>query len=676
MGQIKALASRASLMLSFVFLTAGLANSEDLPTAKSIAAEMGVGWNIGNSMEVPKNPTDWGNPLPTQKLIDSAKAGGFKTIRIPCAWDSHANQTTNVINSGWMDTVKQVVDYCIKDSLFVILNSHWDGGWLEENISTSKQAEVKKKQGTYWRQIATAFRDYDRHLLFASANEPATQDPYGTVFGTDRMAVLNSYHQTFIDTVRATGGNNGSRTLIVQGPKSDIVLTNQVMTIMPTDKIAERLMAEVHFYPYQFTLMDQDADWGNMFYYWGKDNHSTTDLPHNPTWGEESFVDSVFNLMKTKFVDQNIPVILGEFGAIKRTTLTGDILKRHILSRRYFYEYVVSSAKSKGIIPVAWDAGGKGDKTMTIFDRKAGGAIYDLGLLNAIRSGAGLPKLPGDTSLVSVATGSNAMKILYSAKDSLWGQVDLGVVKANMTAYDSIIVRAHVNGETNYDSAGTAKYGFVSLSLVTMSNNWIWREASFGTLTMNDWANYSIPIGTDSTNKKALVPADPAKVDFFALQAYSKGYRGTIYVDWIVFKSKAGISDTVYNFDLTAPEEGKGNVEAVKMITTSAVGSDQEWKTATTKYPSTAVISRAFSSSPNMSRAFTLKGKVLAAFTVPNAGVVKATLKDLQGKTIVHSLLNAIAGMNTLEIPTTYHGVMILQIQQRDKKFISKVVCH
>ncbi len=321
-------------------------------------------------------------------LIRCCKSSRDSKQYVPCAREFSRSTTEYVINPSWLSQVKTIVDYCIKDSLFVIINSHWDGGWLEESITAARQTEVNKRQAAYWKQIAATFRDYGRHLLFASANEPAVQDPYGTAFGEDRMAILNSYHQTFIDAVRATGGNNASRTLIVQGPRADIELTHKIMTTMPKDNIAERLMAEVHFYPYQFTLMENDESWGKVFYYWGKNNHSTTDTERNPTWGEESFVDSVFNLMKKQFVDKNIPVILGEFGAVKRTTLTGEVLKRHLASRCAFYNYVVSSALSKGIIPAAWDAGGKGNLTMTIFDRKTG-AVYDQDLLNAIRS-AGL----------------------------------------------------------------------------------------------------------------------------------------------------------------------------------------------------------------------------------------------------------------------------------------------
>lgn len=663
----------AKVLFSILFIVKSPLFSLTLPTAKSIAAEMGFAWNAGNSLEVPKDPLAWGNPLPTQTLISAAKAAGFKTIRFPCAWNSHADTTTYVINPSWLSQVKVIVDYCIKDSLFVIINSHWDGGWLEESISASRQTEVNKRQAAYWKQIATAFRDYDRHLLFASANEPAVQDPYGTAFGEDRMAILNSYHQTFIDAVRATGGNNESRTLIVQGPRADIELTNKVMTTMPKDKIADRLIAEVHFYPYQFTLMEKDESWGKIFYYWGKNNHSTTDTERNPTWGEESFVDSVFNLMKKQFVDNNIPVVLGEFGAVKRTTLTGDVLKRHLVSRCAFYNYVVSSAMSKGIIPVAWDAGGKGNLTMTIFDRKTG-SVYDQDLLNAIRSGGGLSKMPGDTSQPHVVSGENAMKVLYSAKDSSWGQVELGIVKSDVTTYDSIVVRAYVNGETSYDSAGVKKNGWVSLSMVTMSKNYTWREASLGTLTLNNWANYTIPIGTDTTDSKTLVPADPAKVDFFAIQAYSHGYRGTIYIDWIVFKSKSGVIDTVYSFNENSPEEGKGNVESVKMIAVNAVGTDQEWKTATVKYPGNTAVLNSKTYSANNFRTFAANGKLTVSFPVQTAGTAQITVRNLLGKTLISRSINGNAGITTIEIPIEYRGMMILQIQQGYRYFTSKLI--
>jgi len=670
-SEIKNAPVTAVILLGFLILfTVRVLYSQTLPSATSIAAEMGMAWNLGNTMEAIGGPTAWGNPFPTQQLIDSVKAAGFNTIRIPCAWDENADRTTYEINQAWMDQVRTVVDYCIRDSLFVILNIHWDGGWLEENITPSAQTSVNLKQGAYWRQIATAFRDYDRHLLFAGANEPAVQDAYGTEFGEDRMAVLTSYLQTFIDTVRATGGNNASRTLIIQGPHADIELTSNVMNTLPTDIIADRLMAEVHFYPYQFTLMTEDADWGKVFYYWGQENHSTTDTERNPTWGEETFVDSVFDLMKVKFVDKNIPVVIGEFAAIKRLTLTGDVLERHIRSRETYYNYVVSAARSRGMIPVAWDTGFKGDGTMTILDRN--GSIYDLGVLNAMREGVGLPKYSGDTSQIP-ASGNNAIKVLYSAKDSLWGQVDLGVVQSDFTGYDSIIVRAYLNGESNYDSAGTTKYGWVSLSVVTMSDEWTWREAPLGDLTMNGWTTYAIPIGTDTADTKALVPANPTAVDFFALQAYSTGYHGTIYVDYIAFKKSDGTVDTLYTFDMTVPNKFDGNVQSITSIAVSDVASDTEWETATSGTPASSVIS-ILSHHKNSWHPFAVRNKVIASYTAAASGIVHAAIVDLQGREIISRPFHVGAGRNILEIPVTYHGMIIVRLQQGTTETINTVM--
>jgi hypothetical protein len=568
-----------------------------------------------------------------------------------------------------------VVDYGIKSGLYVVINSHWDMGWLESHIEVASKDKVNKRQGAYWRQIATAFKDYDHHLLFAGANEPGQQDAYGTAWGAERIAVLNSYHQTFIDTVRATGGNNATRTLIVQGPKTDIELTQKEWTTLPVDKVAGRLMAEVHFYPYQFTLMEKDEDWGKIFWFWGEGNNSTTAPDRNTTWCGPAYVDSMFKIVKTQFVDKDIPVMLGEFGAMKRMTLTGDTLALHIKSRRAYYQYVVKSALAHGIIPVAWDAGGKGDLTMTVFDRKTGG-VFDLGLLNAIRRGAGLTNLPGDTSLVPVA-GTNAMKILYSAKDSLFGQVNLGVPKPNFSAYDSIIVRAYVNGKSTYVEAGATKYGYLSLSLVTMStDSWKWREAALGTLTNDGWNNYRIPLSSvqaDTAVKGTLVPADPTKVNFFGLQAYSKGYNGTIYVDYIVFKTKAGVSDTVYPFNIAVPETFSGNVISVSSIPVGSVASDVEWKTATKSYGSTGIALRGSNSSALVTSV--ANGKVRTSFAAPEAGLAQVTLTNLLGETVWSHSFAAQAGLNSVEIPSNLRGLGLLQVRMGDRNLTGKVYC-
>ncbi|MDP4269264.1 MAG: cellulase family glycosylhydrolase [Bacteroidota bacterium] len=363
--------------LLYVLILNGLLWSEsvkaDLPTAQQLASKMKVGWNLGNTLEATGGETSWGNPKATQRLIDSVKAVGYNAVRLPVSWDTHANPTTHVIDPTWLARVKEVVDYCIKDSMYVFFNVHWDNGWLENHVTVADSAIVNAKQKTYWTQIATYFRKYDEHLLFASANEPNADN-------ATAVSVLMSYHRTFIRAVRATGGNNKFRTLIIQGPNTNIELTSSLMK-MPVDSIENRLMVEVHFYaPYNFVMMGKDETWGKMAYYWGKGYHSIVDPAHNATWGEEDYVTQCFDLMKTNFVDKGFPVIIGEFGTMKRTGIPD--LNLHNASREYWYKTVVQTAVNHGCVPFLWATGGDINRNT--------GVVTERDVVDAIMEGAGL----------------------------------------------------------------------------------------------------------------------------------------------------------------------------------------------------------------------------------------------------------------------------------------------
>lgn len=169
-------------------------------SAVQLAAKIKLGWNMGNSLEAIGGETAWGNPKATNALIDLVKANGFNAIRIPCSFDQYlANSTTAKIKEEWLARVKEVVHYAIDNDMYVIVNIHWDGGWLENNCTEAAKSATNAKQKAYWEQIATTLRGFDEHLIFASANEPK-------VANATEMAVLNTYHQTFIDAVRSTGG--------------------------------------------------------------------------------------------------------------------------------------------------------------------------------------------------------------------------------------------------------------------------------------------------------------------------------------------------------------------------------------------------------------------------------------------------------------------------------------
>jgi endoglucanase len=332
--------------------------------AVQLAAKFKLGFNIGNTLEAIGGETAWGNPQVTQAFVDKVKASGFTAIRIPCSFDQYANQSTAKIQDAWLERVRQVVQYCVNNGLYVILNIHWDGGWLENNVTTRAQSAVNAKQKAFWEQIATKMRDFDEHVMFASANEPNVSDATG-------MSVLLSYHQTFVNAVRSTGGRNTYRVLVLQGPSTNIDHSSNLMNTLPNDPTPNRTMVEIHYYePFQFTALSSDATWGNMFYYWGQGNHSSIEPTRNATWGEEDFLLTQFPKMKAKFVDKGIPVILGEYGAYRRTTPLD--MEKHQASVDYWLKIVTQQAVANGCEPFYWDTGGLISRSnYTILDQRS-----------------------------------------------------------------------------------------------------------------------------------------------------------------------------------------------------------------------------------------------------------------------------------------------------------------
>lgn len=320
-------------------------------TAQQIAKDMTPGWNLGNTLEATGDglacETAWQPTKTTQQIIDAVKAAGFKAVRIPCSWEIHSGSNGD-IDAQWMARVKQVVDYCILDGLYVVLNDHWDNGWIEvdgfSNLSESNVSAKAERLAALWKQIATEFRDYDEHLLFAGLNEPNAADQPTT-------DALIRYEQAFIDAVRSTGGNNASRTLVVQGPSTDINRSVEFYDVTRlTDTAKNALMVEIHYYdPGQFCGTWQ-ATGSTAFYYWGAANHSTD---HNATWGEESHMSDQFAKLKEKYTSQGYPVIIGEYAAQQRT-ISGD-QDKHNASVRYFYQCVNEYATNNGLVPFAWD---------------------------------------------------------------------------------------------------------------------------------------------------------------------------------------------------------------------------------------------------------------------------------------------------------------------------------
>ena len=347
-------------------------------TAVELAAKMHLGINFGNTMVSPVEG-EWNSKI-TESYVKFVKQLGFNTVRLPTGWVwSHLSDPDKMkIDPVWLERVKEVVGWCVANDMYVILNAHADLGWLENNVNAAKKDSVNAKQKALWEQIATAMRDFDEHLIFAGTNEPAVDN-------AEQMAILDSYHQTFVDAVRSTGGRNSYRVLVVQGPRTNGELTYNLMNTLPVDPVPNRLMVEIHNYtPATFTIvLDGDVSWGNMVYYWGAGNHSTIEPERNATYGEEDEILDEFQKMKQKFVDKGIPVVLGEYASWRRTAHLDKPVpldtEMHNKSVDYWATYVTKQAKAHGLLPFWWEIG-------FMLDR-ANNVVKDQALLDAIIAG-------------------------------------------------------------------------------------------------------------------------------------------------------------------------------------------------------------------------------------------------------------------------------------------------
>lgn len=352
-------------------------------TAFQTAANISMAINIGNTLEAIGGETAWGAAKINADYIRSIRESGFDAVRLPVAWYNHSDKNTLKIDESWMNRVDEVVQLCIANGLYVFMNIHWDEGWMELNID-SYSSDVDRIQRELWTQIADRFKDYDKHLVFCGANE-AGQDTQASA------DALKAYMQTFIDVVRASGSNNANRVLVVQSPGTDIDRAVKYCAgNLPKDKVADRMMLEVHCYdPSDFTILQNDGEWGansKVRYFWGQDYHTGTD--RDCTWGEENHIDTQMQKLKANFVDKGIPVIIGEFGCGRRRSFVATIDEaKHRASRCYYHSYIVKSAKTNGAVPFLWDTPNE------MFNRQTG-AVIDPDNLAAIQQGAANGKYP------------------------------------------------------------------------------------------------------------------------------------------------------------------------------------------------------------------------------------------------------------------------------------------
>lgn len=319
-------------------------------TSQQLVENMTFGWNLGNTLDVCQADRDgdgkinehveagekvdetlWGNPKATKELFTSLKKNGVNAVRIPVTWRDHMDSNGN-IDREWMDRVQQVVDYAYSQGMYVIINVHHDGGgdpkfgaWIIEESQKDYNTFLKKYKNV-WKQIAERFKNYSDYLIFESMNEVGFDTLYNKN-KADAYNLINKINQDFVDIIRATGGNNAKRHLLIAGYYTDIERTCDSLYKMPDDK-AGRCILSVHYYtPWDFC---------------------TCDIKH--TWGTKSEVrqmETLIGKMKKNFVDKGIPVIIGEYAA------SGSDLSSCI----FFIEKLNKLCSDYGIATFIWDSG-------------------------------------------------------------------------------------------------------------------------------------------------------------------------------------------------------------------------------------------------------------------------------------------------------------------------------
>jgi fibronectin type 3 domain-containing protein len=398
------------------------------------------GFNLGNTFEA-----TWGYPSPTQAVLITAANAGFNAVRIPCAWDFNADPDTYQIDPEYMAEVKQAVDWAIGAGMHVMINVHWDGGWMENNIGATVDPVINAKLQSYWTQIATTFAGYDNRLLFAAANEP-------NVHNLAEFNTLMAYYQTFINTVRGLGENNAKRWLVLQGGGETAWFTT-----LPPDPTPGRLMVEYHCYsPSQFAILSSDASWGIVKYFWGPAYHYAGDPIHNCVAPEEGAIDSGFQQLKEQYIDKGIPVLIGEFGVAGKPT-TGEAAAYSSASSLYWLKYVVDSAHSHGLSPFNWST------PSSLFEYSTG-AITNPDAVSVLTGGVAPPPPNGApyaaSELTATTTGAGQISLSWTAGE---GATSYNLYRSANSGYESAIapVVTGITGTSYIDTGlnnGTTYY--------------------------------------------------------------------------------------------------------------------------------------------------------------------------------------------------------------------------
>ena len=426
--------------------------SEPYPTAQQWNKDV-VGWNLGNQFECSApnqdgesedigNPegsinaeTAWGNPVVTEAMIQAVKKAGFNAIRIPIRWQCHITDVpTMSIDQDWIDRIKTVVGWCLDNDLKVIINAHHEK-WLENYPTDEYKVQNCEKLALLWKNIASAFADYDSRLAFAGTNEVHVKGEWGKP-KPENLAVQNAYNQKFVEAVRATGGNNAKRHLIVQTYVCNPWYGINGGFIIPTDVPGNGnnyMSVEFHFYqPWSYAGYPENE---THYDYWGAAYKDAGKAPNeDETWMKKFFEDEV-----KPWSNQGLGIVIGEWGVTNRNTSNPGEVHENMT---YYCNFLTKEAHDRGFSTFVWDNNkfDYGPENYGIFDRRNSMTVNAPWILKGINKPEGLKGYED----ISIKHCVNAGKIF--AESNPYEDKDVDSRK-----YDSsvaVLVKADKDSET------------------------------------------------------------------------------------------------------------------------------------------------------------------------------------------------------------------------------------
>ncbi len=381
---LSAMATAAILLSSCNSKPAAPAAEEYANDPLEYALSLGLGWNLGNSMDAHEQGVSgealWHDQAATQQTFDAVKAAGFGSVRIPVTWMGHIGEAPDsTIENGWLERVAEICGYAKQAGLKCIVNIHHDGfgaetnpakkGYFWLNVAEAakdekKNQEIKTKLAMVWNQIATRFQNEGEWLIFETMNE--IQDgKWGNgenlTDGGQQYRVLNEWNQLCVDIIRATGGENKTRYIGIPGYVCQPGLTLKYLAI-PEDETPNRIMVAVHMYdPWDYAGSAKYSEWG----------HTGTDVVPDKS-GEVAYVNTL-NQLYNKFVRKGIPVYLGEYGCVHRNTTRAENF------RKYYLEYTCKAMGDRKIPAMVWDNGSHkyGEEAFGLMEHDDGKFIYN-----------------------------------------------------------------------------------------------------------------------------------------------------------------------------------------------------------------------------------------------------------------------------------------------------------